>query len=204
MDDRRLDTLGQTIVSALPGAVTGHSVAFGQLTVTVEAVEDRRCRQIPARRSRLPLRQLHRRHRGGLSRPRKALRRGLSSAVADAERTHPAARGSLRDHAGAVDHRGVSRRRLVRARVLRPLRRDLHRPSRHAAAVDRLRFRRPSAAQGFSAHRLCRGALRRPGEARGLRAGAAQPGIPQFDFLSPWEGADYPILPGDEKAGPKV
>ena len=26
----------------------------------------------------------------------------------------------------------------------------------------------------------------------------------KFDFLSPWEGADYPILPGDEKAGPKV
>jgi len=25
-----------------------------------------------------------------------------------------------------------------------------------------------------------------------------------FDFLSPWEGADYPTLPGDEKAGPKV
>jgi NADH-quinone oxidoreductase subunit C len=25
-----------------------------------------------------------------------------------------------------------------------------------------------------------------------------------FDFLSPWEGADYPMLPGDEKAGPKV
>jgi NADH-quinone oxidoreductase subunit C len=24
-----------------------------------------------------------------------------------------------------------------------------------------------------------------------------------FDFLSPWEGADYPILPGDEKAGVK-
>ncbi|HUN94917.1 MAG TPA: NADH-quinone oxidoreductase subunit C, partial [Bradyrhizobium sp.] len=24
-----------------------------------------------------------------------------------------------------------------------------------------------------------------------------------FDFLSPWEGADYPILPGDEKAAPK-
>ena len=26
----------------------------------------------------------------------------------------------------------------------------------------------------------------------------------RFDFLSPWEGADYPVLPGDEKAGPKV
>jgi NADH-quinone oxidoreductase subunit C len=25
----------------------------------------------------------------------------------------------------------------------------------------------------------------------------------KFDFLSPWEGADYPILPGDEKAGVK-
>jgi NADH-quinone oxidoreductase subunit C len=26
----------------------------------------------------------------------------------------------------------------------------------------------------------------------------------KFDFLSPWEGADYPMLPGDEKAGSKV
>ncbi len=26
----------------------------------------------------------------------------------------------------------------------------------------------------------------------------------KFDFLSPWEGADYPVLPGDEKAGSKV
>jgi len=25
-----------------------------------------------------------------------------------------------------------------------------------------------------------------------------------FDFLSPWEVADYPVLPGDEKAGPKA
>src|SRR5712671_3115352 len=37
MENSRLDTLGQTIVSALPGAVTGHSVAFDQLTVTIEA-----------------------------------------------------------------------------------------------------------------------------------------------------------------------
>jgi len=26
----------------------------------------------------------------------------------------------------------------------------------------------------------------------------------KFDFLSAWEGADYPVLPGDEKAGPKA
>ena len=37
MDDAKLDALGQTIVSALPGAATGHAVAFNQLTVDVEA-----------------------------------------------------------------------------------------------------------------------------------------------------------------------
>ena len=37
MDDGRLDALGQTIVSALPGAATGHAVAFNQLTVAVQA-----------------------------------------------------------------------------------------------------------------------------------------------------------------------
>ena len=36
MDDARLNTLGETIVAALPGAVLGHAVAFNQLTVTVE------------------------------------------------------------------------------------------------------------------------------------------------------------------------
>src|SRR6201985_1570502 len=37
MDDGRLDALGQTIVSALAGAATGHSIAFNQLTVNVQA-----------------------------------------------------------------------------------------------------------------------------------------------------------------------
>ena len=36
MDDR-LDALGQTIVSALAGAASGHTVAFGQLTVAIDA-----------------------------------------------------------------------------------------------------------------------------------------------------------------------
>jgi len=36
MDDGKLDALGQTIVSALPGAASAHVVAFNQLTVTVE------------------------------------------------------------------------------------------------------------------------------------------------------------------------
>jgi len=37
MDDGRLDALGQTIVSALPGAALEHGVAFNQLTVAVQA-----------------------------------------------------------------------------------------------------------------------------------------------------------------------
>src|ERR1700752_1153739 len=37
MDDGKLDALGQTIVSALPGAAIGHTVAFNQLTGAVQA-----------------------------------------------------------------------------------------------------------------------------------------------------------------------
>jgi NADH-quinone oxidoreductase subunit C len=36
MDDARLSTLGETIVAALPGAALGHAVAFNQLTVSVD------------------------------------------------------------------------------------------------------------------------------------------------------------------------
>jgi NADH-quinone oxidoreductase subunit C len=37
MDDGRLDALGQTIVGALAGAASGHTIAFGQLAVNVRA-----------------------------------------------------------------------------------------------------------------------------------------------------------------------
>jgi len=37
MDEGRLDALGQTIVGALAGAASGHTIAFGQLTVNVQA-----------------------------------------------------------------------------------------------------------------------------------------------------------------------
>ena len=36
MDDAKLDSLGQTMVGSLPGVATGYAVAFNQLTVTVE------------------------------------------------------------------------------------------------------------------------------------------------------------------------
>jgi len=35
MDDAKLDALGQTIVAALPGAALGHAIAFNQLTINV-------------------------------------------------------------------------------------------------------------------------------------------------------------------------
>jgi NADH-quinone oxidoreductase subunit C len=35
MDDAKLDALGQTIVAALPGAAIGYAVAFNQLTINV-------------------------------------------------------------------------------------------------------------------------------------------------------------------------
>ena len=52
MDDGKLDALGQTIVSALPGAATGHSVAFNQLTVdgrrpTRSSMSSNSCATIP-------------------------------------------------------------------------------------------------------------------------------------------------------------
>ena len=36
MDDAKLDALGQTIVAALPGAATGFDVAFNQLTIAID------------------------------------------------------------------------------------------------------------------------------------------------------------------------
>ena len=35
--DETLDTLGKTIAGALAASVTGHAVAFGELTVTAQA-----------------------------------------------------------------------------------------------------------------------------------------------------------------------
>jgi len=39
VDNISLSDLGAAIVTALPGAVTGHAVAYGELTVTAEAAE---------------------------------------------------------------------------------------------------------------------------------------------------------------------
>ncbi len=118
MDDVRLDTLGQTIVGALPGAALAHEVAFGQLTIAVETSkivevaqflrDDPRCRFVnftdatavdyPGREKRFDV---------------------VYHLMSPTLNTRIRLQGSgLRDDSGAVDHFGVSRRRLVRARSL--------------------------------------------------------------------------------------
>src|ERR1700722_5346393 len=145
-------------------------------------VRYRRGDDVSARRRPLPVLESDRYPRDRLAGPRAAFRRGLSPVVAEAECSRPGQGRNRRDDAGALDHRRVCRRRLVRAQDLRSLRHRVRRPSRYAAHPDRLRFRGSSAAQGFSAHRLCRGALRRRAQARGLRAGTAGAGIPHVRF----------------------
>ena len=90
-------------------------------------------------------------------------------------------------------------RRLVRARDLRHVRGLLLRPPGFAPHPHRLWLSGASPAEGFPHDRLCGGQVGRGAEAGGLSARAAAAGVPQFDFLSPWEGAKY-ALPGDEKA----
>ena len=99
----------------------------------------------------------------------------------------PPARPRLdrRGHAGADRDRRLAGRRLARARSVRHVRRALRRQSRPAPHPHRLRLSRPSAAQGFPAHRLCRAALFRGGEARRLRAGQPRAGFPQLRFHEP-------------------
>jgi Ni,Fe-hydrogenase III component G len=55
--------------------------------------------------------------------------------------------------------RPVPGRQLVRARNLRHVRHPVQRPPGPAPHPDRLRLPRPSLAQGFPDHRLCRGPL---------------------------------------------
>jgi len=87
--------------------------------------------------------------------------------------------------------------------MLRPLRRDLHRPSGHAAAADRLRLRGHPLRKDFpltgfvevryddQEKRVLYEPVRLNQEFR------------KFDFLSPWKARTI-RLPGDEKATDKA
>ncbi len=182
MDDGKLDALGQTIVSALPGAATGHSVAFNQLTVAVDATkivdvvkhlrDDAGCRFInitditavdyPGREKRFDL-VYHFLSPTLNTRIRLKAEADETTQVPSIIDVFPGADWFERE---TYDLYGVI---------------FTGHPDMRRLLTD-YGFDGHPLAQGFSADRLRRGALRRPGEAGAVRAGAAQPGIPQVRF----------------------
>ena len=128
----------------------------------------------------MPIHGAVRHLRRRFSRPPAALRGRLQSPQHEPQPAHPPQGRDRRERSGAVGDRVVQLRRLVGARSLGPVRHLFRRQPGFAPHPDRLRVRGPPAAQGFPADRLCRAALRRGAEARGLRAGAAPAGIPQL------------------------
>jgi NADH-quinone oxidoreductase subunit C len=199
MIDSRLETLGQTIVSALKGAAMGHSIAFDELTVTVEAtkiVEVVRflrdapgCRFVsfidvtavdyPGRENRFDV-VYH------LLSPTLNMRIRLRAEASETTRVpsiievFPGADWFERE---AYDLYGViftghpDMRRLLTDYGFdgHPLRKDFP-----LTGFVEVRYDDQEKRVVYEPVRLNQ-------EFR------------KFDFLSPWEGADYPVLPGDEK-----
>jgi NADH-quinone oxidoreductase subunit C len=200
MDDNGLDGLGQTIVDALPGAASGHSVAFNQLTVTVEAGkivdvvrflrDDPRCRffsfiditavDYPGRAKRFDV-VYHLLSPVLNTRVRLRAEAGETTQVPSIIEVFPGADWFERE---AYDLYGViftghpDMRRLLTDYGFdgHPLRKDFPLTGfvevRYDDDEKRVIYEPVLLNQEFR----------------------------KFDFLSPWEGADYPVLPGDEKA----
>src|SRR5215468_6309756 len=192
MDDGKLDTLGQTIVGALRGAATGHSVAFNQLTINVKAEK--------------------------------------IVEVAKHLRDDPACRFVNFTDVTAVDHPGREKRFDVVYHLLSPtlntrirLRAEADENTQVPSIIDVFPgadwFERETydlygvilTDYGFDGHPLRKdfpltGFVEVRYDDQEKRVLYEPVRLNQefrkFDFLSPWEGADYP-LPGDEKAEPK-
>ena len=203
MDDGRLDALGQTIVGALPGAATGYAIAFNQLTVTVLAErivevvrylrDDPGCRFVslidvtavdyPGREKRFDV-VYHFLSPTLNARFRLRAEAYETTQVPSIIEVFPGADWFERE---AYDLYGViftghpDMRRLLTDYGFDgyPLRKDFPLTGfvevRYDDQEKRVLYEPVRLSQEFR----------------------------KFDFLSPWEGADYP-LPGDEKAGPKV
>jgi NADH-quinone oxidoreductase subunit C len=204
MDDGRLEALGQTIVGALGGAATGYSVSFNQLTVTVEVSkiveivrflrDDPACRFVnltdvtavdfPGREKRFdliyhllsPTLNVRVRLRGEA---------GEETQVPSIISVFPGADWFERetyDLYGVIFTGHPDMRRILTDYGFdgHPLRKDFPLTGFVEVRYD------------DQEKRVLYEPVRLNQEFR------------KFDFLSPWEGADYPVLPGDEKAGPKV
>jgi NADH-quinone oxidoreductase subunit C len=203
MDDNGLETLGQTIVAALPGAAIGHSIAFNQLTVSIHAAkiveivtflrDDPRCRFIsfidvtavdyPGRENRFDL-VYHFLSPTLNARVRLRAEIGETTQVPSIINVFPGTDWFERE---AYDLYGViftghpDMRRLLTDYGFdgHPLRKDFP-----LSGFVEVRYDDDEKRVVYEPVRLNQ-------EFR------------KFDFLSPWEGADYPVLPGDEKAGVK-
>jgi NADH-quinone oxidoreductase subunit C len=204
MDDGRLNHLGQTIVSALPGAATEHQVALNELTVTVHSEkivevarflrDDPGCRFIsfidvtavdfPGREKRFDV-IYHLLSPTLNTRIRLRVEAGETTQVPSLIEVFPGADWFERetyDLYGVIFIGHPDMRRILTDYGFdgHPLRKDFPLTGFFEVRYD------------DQEKRVLYEPVRLNQEFR------------KFDFLSPWEGADYPVLPGDEKAGPKV
>jgi NADH-quinone oxidoreductase subunit C len=203
MDDGKLNALGQTIVGALPGAALDHSIAFNQLTVLVKA--ERIVEVVKRLRDDPALRFVNFTDVTAVDHPEREKRfdvvyHFLSPTLntrirlrAEADETtqvpsiidvFPGADWFERetyDLYGVIFVGHPDMRRLLTDYGFEghPLRKDFPLTGfvevRYDDAEKRVLYEPVRLNQEFR----------------------------KFDFLSPWEGADYP-LPGDEKAEPKA
>jgi len=200
MDDGKLEALGQMIVSALPGAVTAHSMAFGQLTISADASrivevmrflrDDPRCRFVsfidvtavdyPGRARRFDV-VYHLLSPTLNARVRIRAEADETTQVPSIIELFPGADWFERecyDLYGVIFVGHPDMRRLLTDYGFdgHPLRKDFP-----LTGFVEVRYDDQEKRVVYEPVRLNQ-------EFR------------KFDFLSPWEGADYPVLPGDEKA----
>jgi NADH-quinone oxidoreductase subunit C len=201
MDDT-LQRLGETIAGALPGAVTGHQVAYGELTITANAADivkvvtflrdDERCRFVnlvdvtavdwPSRDKRFDV-VYHFLSPTRNARVRVKIMTDEATPVASIIDVFPGANWYERetyDLYGVLFTGHPDMRRILTDYGFQghPLRKDFPLTGFVEVRWDdeqkRVVYDKVRLAQEFR----------------------------NFDFLSPWEGTDY-VLPGDEKAGQK-
>ena len=198
----RLNELGQAVVAAVPGTVLGHEVAFEIDRPGAHARDIVKLITFLRDKSALPVHLHHRHHGGRLAEPRATLRRGLSSAVAQAEPAHPGQGGNRRGDTSPLDYRRVSGADWFEREAF-----DLY----GVLFSGHPDMRRLLTDYGFEGHPRRRDfpltgfvEVRWDDELKRVvydPVKLAQE-FRNFDFLSPWEGPDY-RLPGDEKAEQK-
>jgi len=200
MDNGKLEALGQMIVSALPGAVTAHSMAFGQLTISADVGriveimrflrDDPRCRFVnftdvtavdyPGRARRFDV-VYHLLSPTLNARVRVRAEADETTQVPSIIELFPGADWFERecyDLYGVIFVGHPDMRRLLTDYGFdgHPLRKDFP-----LTGFVEVRYDDQEKRVVYEPVRLSQ-------EFR------------KFDFLSPWEGADYLVLPGDEKA----